>query len=400
MSDQALSFTQEINVSPKMVYHAFTNGTSLREWLCDIATTDPNPGGRLYLWWHDGYYVSGEFISIESPNEVSFTWRGRGEPGETRVQVSLVAHDGGTMVTLEHLGMTSDPQWADTIEEIKKGWKNSLENLASVLETGEDLRFTQRPMLGIGISDFDEKIAKKMGIPVSKGIRIDTPIEGMGAAAAGLESGDVIVKMGDKEIIDFASLTNSLAAHRAGDEIEVGFYRGPQRKTLSMTLSGRPIPEIPKTAADLAQKVKTNYDQLQERLGEVFKGVSDAQASHKPTPEEWSAKEVMAHLIHSERGTRQFIADLVGSQEPIYDDYGGNIDTFTTATVVAYPTVSDLLAEYQRTCAENVAILANLKQDFLDRKGSYWRLAYQLSEGDFHFDSHMEQIKSAITSAG
>ena len=400
MSDQALTFTQKVNAPPKEVYRAFTNSTIMREWLCDIASTNPNPGGRLYLWWHDGYYSSGEYLTAESPDKVSFTWRGRGEPGETRVQVTLTPQDGGTLVTLEHLGMAPTPQWADTMEEIKKGWKNSLENLASVLETGEDLRFTKRPMLGIGISDFDEKIAQKMGIPVSKGIRIDTPIEGMGAAAAGLESGDVIVKMGDKEITDFASITNALSGRRVGEEIEVGFYRGSQRKTLNMTLSGRRIPEIPRTTSELASKVKDKYARLQVRLVETFEGVSDAQASHKPAPGEWSAKEVLAHLIHSERGLRQFTSDLVGGQEPIYDDYGGNLDTFTTATILTYPTVSDLLSEYQRTCAENVAILAKLPEDFTDRKGSYWRLAYQFSEDDFHFDSHLEQIRTAIASAG
>ncbi len=398
MSAQALSFTQKVNAPPEQVYRAFTNGTSLREWLCDIASAVPNPGGRLYLWWNNGYYSSGEYLSAESPKGVSFTWHGHGEPAGTRVRVTLAPQDGGTLVTLEHLGVTSAPQWVGAIEEIKKGWKNGLENLASVLETGEDLRFTRRPMLGIGIADFDEKIAQNMGIPISKGIRIDNPIEGMGAAAAGLKSNDVIVKMGGHEVTDWTSLTNALAARRAGDEIELVFYRGAQQQTVNMKLSGRPIPEIPQTAADLADKVRVKYAGQQGRLAKVFEGVSETQAAHKPAPGEWSAKEVMAHLIHSERGTRQWISDLVSCQEPIYDDFGGNLETFTSATIATYPRVADLLAEYQRNCTENVAVLDNLQQDFLANKGSYWRLAYQLIEEDFHFDSHLEQIKSAIAS--
>jgi hypothetical protein len=55
-----------------------------------------------------------------------------------------------------------------------------------VLETGEDLRFTHRPMLGIGISDFNEEIAEKYNIPVSKGIRLDTTYRRDGRLCSGI----------------------------------------------------------------------------------------------------------------------------------------------------------------------------------------------------------------------
>jgi hypothetical protein len=48
--------------------------------------------------------------------------------------------------------------------------EKSLDNLVSVLETGEDLRFTLRPMIGIGASDFDEEIARQIGVPGNMGI--------------------------------------------------------------------------------------------------------------------------------------------------------------------------------------------------------------------------------------
>ena len=40
-----------VNASVKFAYRAFTSSTSLREWLCDIATVEPHPRGRMYLWW-------------------------------------------------------------------------------------------------------------------------------------------------------------------------------------------------------------------------------------------------------------------------------------------------------------------------------------------------------------
>ena len=65
MSQNDLRFDQAINAPPTQVYNAFTNATALKEWLCDVATVKPKPGGRMYLAWNDGYYCSGEFTDLE-----------------------------------------------------------------------------------------------------------------------------------------------------------------------------------------------------------------------------------------------------------------------------------------------------------------------------------------------
>jgi S1-C subfamily serine protease len=64
-------------------------------------------------------------------------------------------------------------------------------------------------MLGIMLSDFNAEIAKSMGLPVSSGVRIDGTVPGMGAEAAGLQSGDVIVGMAGYPVGDFSSLTHA-----------------------------------------------------------------------------------------------------------------------------------------------------------------------------------------------
>ena len=87
MSSENLSFSQVIKTSPENSYRAFTNATELRGWLCNVATAVPRPGGRLYMWWESGFYTSGEFTSADPGKEVSFTWFGKGEPGQTQVEV-------------------------------------------------------------------------------------------------------------------------------------------------------------------------------------------------------------------------------------------------------------------------------------------------------------------------
>ena len=38
-----------VNAPLKFAYRAFTNSTSMREWLCEVATVEPHPRGRIYI---------------------------------------------------------------------------------------------------------------------------------------------------------------------------------------------------------------------------------------------------------------------------------------------------------------------------------------------------------------
>jgi uncharacterized protein YndB with AHSA1/START domain len=396
---QTLSFNQMVNAKPEQVYHAFTNSTALREWLCDVATTAPHPGGRLYLWWNDGYYSAGEYTGLKPNEQVAFKWHGRNDPQATAVRVWFSPQEEGTLVTLEHSGIGTGEQWAEIAKEIKNGWETALENLVSIMETGQDLRFVNRPMLGIGLSEFNAEIAEKMGVPVNEGIRVDNVIEGMGAQKSGLQSNDVITGLGDQPVIDWASLTSALQKHRAGDQIKVVFYRGADKNSVNMELSRRPLPEIPPTPSELAEAVRGRQAEVEAELDRLFEGVTEAAASHQPAPNEWSAKEILAHLIHSEYYWHHDIAQIVTSQEGHFDDFGGNLHALMEATVAVYPTLLELREAYRRANQLTSALIARLPEAFLARKASYWRLAYNALESPFHFHGHAEQMRAAIAAA-
>jgi uncharacterized protein YndB with AHSA1/START domain len=396
---QAYQFEKVIKASPEQVYLAFTNATSLQEWLCDLATVDPKTGGRVFLAWNSGFYSAGEYVSLEKGKKVEFTWFGKGEPAATQVSVIFTPRDGKTQVQLEHSGLGSGGAWQKMIAEVQKSWSVSLTNLASVLETGEDQRFTQRPMLGIGLSDFNDDIARHLGVPVTRGVRIDRAIEGMGAQAAGLESDDVLVSLGGREITDFNSIGTSLQGHRAGEHIEVVFYRGAELKRADMALSPRPMPEIPWSVDGLARAVRERYLQIDQELDEFFKDVSEEAASFRPSPDEWCIKEVVAHLIQSERGYQNYIADVVGGQEPHYDDYYGNLQARIDAILDVHPTLAELRQELKRCDQETLALFVHLPLSFLERKGSYWRIAYGALEAPYHHQVHLEQMSLLVQEA-
>jgi uncharacterized protein YndB with AHSA1/START domain len=241
----ALKIEQYVNTSPEQVYFAFTHAISLTEWMCDFATVAARPGGRIYLWWHGDSYSAGEFISLEKNKSLIFTWNSHKDPAQSEIAVTLREKDGGTLVTLIQT-IPEEKYWSENAQRFQQEWVWTLANLAQVLETGLDKRTFDRPMLGINISDFNAGIAKTMGVPVSDGMRLDFLPEEMGAYQAGLRKDDVMVALDGKPITnDFGSLVMALRGKKGGDEVEVVFYRGPEKKTLTMELTRRPVPQSP-----------------------------------------------------------------------------------------------------------------------------------------------------------
>jgi uncharacterized protein YndB with AHSA1/START domain len=400
MSSETLIFEKSIQAAPALVYRAFTNASALREWMCDGATLAPHPGGRFYAWWNAGYYACGEFIAVEEDQSATFTWQGRGQAPHTRVQVSLKGAEGGTRLTLVHTIEGAGPEVESTIKDFRSEWPRSLENLASVLETGQDLRFVKRPMLGILLNDFNAEIADQLGVPVDQGVRLDGVVQGMGAESAGLQKDDVLISLGGQPVEDFPSLTVALQGHQAGDNVEVVFYRGPELKTVQMRLSARPLPEIPATPEEMAERAQAISLKDLGELEAALKGISEEEASYKPSTEVWNAKEILAHLIHSERELHSTINDLYSGQERVADDFGSNIYARVAATVAVYPTLPDLLEELKRTITETGTMIAAAPPEFINHKGSYTRLGYYcLESSGSHILGHMAQIEAVVEAA-
>lgn len=358
---------------------------------------NPKIGGRIYMAWNSGFYAAGEFTLFEPDRRLIFTWYGRNEPAPTLVEVSLTPKGDKTLVQVIHSGLGSGFVWEKMIDEVKQGWPSSLENLASTLESGPDLRFVLRPMLGITVGDFDPEIAARLAVPTDKGIRLDGVLEEMGAYSAGLRRDDVITAMDGQPIVDGETFAAILSGHRAGDKIEVEFYRGAEKIKTLMELSRRPLPEIPTSPACLAEAVSQTYAQLQTQLAELLHGATEAEANFKPDPDAWSVKEILAHLIHGERDGHAYLTEIVGGQVRWADDYAGNLAMRTQATLQALPTLQELLTELKRLFAESIALYQHIPADFPEkRKGTWWGITYYVLSPPYHTQAHFQQIQEAI----
>ncbi len=390
-----IKLSQNLQTTCEQVYASFTNATYLREWLADGATVNPQPGGRIYLWWGNGGYTAGEYVELIPQQKVVFTWRGKDEPA-SQVSVHLREQAGSVTVDLEHSGL----EWAspEGIQEFERQWKSSLDNLRSVLETGLDVRIYSRPMLGILLSDFNPEIAAKMGIPVTEGVRIDSLIEGMGAQKAGLMNSDVIVQMNGQPISSFATIGSALRGKKAGDEVEVVYYRGAEKQSVHMQLAGRPVPQFSWDPKELAEQIRKRNQASLDELGKAFAWATEAQASHHPAPGEWSAKEVMAHLIVGERQLPLIFLGMLDGQELVSDGFINNSNAWVEAVVSQFPTINCLLEELKCNMEENCAFIANIPLEQTKRKSSYFRMASLWDGLSGHTNSHLEQIRKALVS--
>ncbi|HUO45261.1 MAG TPA: SRPBCC domain-containing protein [Acidimicrobiia bacterium] len=380
----------EVAASPSEVYWMFTNSTAAREWLADAALITPRPQGRFYLSWNDGYQTAGTITEFDPDTGLAFTWQGPGE-APTEVKVSWQGTEAGTRVAVRHSGFEKKAQR----RELEEAWQRSLENLASVLATGEDLRFTRRPMLGVYIE------AESRGEDGAvQGVQIGGVVEGLGAAKAGLLGGDVITGFGGNAVRSYADLGAAAARHRSGDIVAVSYLREGEPHTAEMILSGRQIGDVRMTAGGLASQVEEINGRFLGGLTAVLAGVAEDAANRRPAEGEWSAKEVLAHILDGEGDLHSFIVEAFEGSEPLHDVGLGNSHWRTRVTANAYPDVNSMMEAYRRLGAETVELIRTMPPEFEQRKSTFWRFAYNFSEGEPHLQEHLDQIRAALAVNG
>ena len=94
-----------VDTTPERAFEALTTTGELREWCADQAWAEPRPGGRFALHWNSGYHAEGTFLEVDPPRRAAVSWRGTGEPGETRLEFSVAPRESGVEVTLRHGGL-------------------------------------------------------------------------------------------------------------------------------------------------------------------------------------------------------------------------------------------------------------------------------------------------------
>jgi serine protease Do len=110
----------------------------------------------------------------------------------------------------------------------------------------ESLRRGERPQrgyLGVGLQPLDENIAESLGLPKDRGEIVRTVQPGEAAARAGIQQGDVIVRINGREVNPDQTVSYLIANTEVGSRVPVDIIRGGRRMTVQVTVGERPTEE-------------------------------------------------------------------------------------------------------------------------------------------------------------
>jgi Do/DeqQ family serine protease len=94
-----------------------------------------------------------------------------------------------------------------------------------------------RGYLGVRIQPLNPALAREFHLPGTQGALVAEVVPGSPAQSAGLQVGDVIVKLGDHEVRDPAGLRNETAGSAVGQKTTVSFYREGKLRTADVTIA-------------------------------------------------------------------------------------------------------------------------------------------------------------------
>jgi len=108
------------------------------------------------------------------------------------------------------------------------------------------LRRGERPSrgyLGVGLQPVDEDIAPSLGLPKDRGELVRTVQPGAPAAAAGIQQGDVILRVNGKEVNPDESVSYLIANTPVGSRVPLDIVRDGKPMRVNVTVGQRPTEE-------------------------------------------------------------------------------------------------------------------------------------------------------------
>jgi uncharacterized protein YndB with AHSA1/START domain len=137
----AVERTVTIAASPETVWEFFVDPQKATRWMGMTAELDARPGGAYRSEVIPGHTAAGEFVEVDPPHRLVFTWGWEGEgavpPGSSTIEVELTPEGDGTRLHFVHRDLPS----AESVASHGHGWDHYLARLeiaAAGGDPGED----------------------------------------------------------------------------------------------------------------------------------------------------------------------------------------------------------------------------------------------------------------------
>ena len=135
---RAGTLVQEIRIDarPETVFGFFVDPDKMIRWKGRTAKLEPTPGGIYRVEINDRAIASGEYVELDPPRRVVFTWGWEGggpvPPGSSTVEIDLTPDGDGTLLRLTHRDLPEGE-----VEQHEDGWHHFLPRLATAASGGD-----------------------------------------------------------------------------------------------------------------------------------------------------------------------------------------------------------------------------------------------------------------------
>ncbi|MDX6412985.1 MAG: hypothetical protein QOH23_395 [Gaiellaceae bacterium] len=142
--------TLSIDASPETVWEFLVDPEKLMRWKGINADLDAQRGGTFRCEVIPGHIARGEYVEIDRPNRLVFTWGWDGNegvpPGSSTIEIDLAAEGDGTSLRFVHKDLPN----ADAVSSHAHGWEHYLSRLETAAaggDPGEDPWVTNAPAM-------------------------------------------------------------------------------------------------------------------------------------------------------------------------------------------------------------------------------------------------------------
>jgi uncharacterized protein YndB with AHSA1/START domain len=142
--------TLSIDASPETVWEFLVDPEKLMRWKGINADLDAQPGGTFRCEVIPGHVARGEYVELDKPNRLVFTWGWDGSedvpPGSSTIVIELATDGDGTSLRFVHKDLPN----AEAIASHAHGWDHylpRLETAAAGGNPGDDPWVTQAPSM-------------------------------------------------------------------------------------------------------------------------------------------------------------------------------------------------------------------------------------------------------------
>ncbi|MFM9934729.1 MAG: Do family serine endopeptidase [Novosphingobium sp.] len=123
------------------------------------------------------------------------------------------------------------------------GFAIPAEIAAPIVDKLRNGQVIERGYLGVQIQQLSDDLAASLGLAKNRGEFIQSVVAGQGASKAGLQPGDVVVKVDSKDVTPEQTLSFIVANTAPGKRIPIDLIRNGQRMTVQAIVGKRPTDE-------------------------------------------------------------------------------------------------------------------------------------------------------------